>query len=277
MRDGSDERLAAPIGGERIGCDPGSDERVMECSKGNCWDHGSTEVVGGRAVAVRTESSFPLGAAPATTAPAGVAATSGERGGDVIGDAAGDAAGDAVAVAVRGRTTARARSIGRTRSLMSGMVDFGTAAATVVDVAAAVSEPSAVGEVAVPTPGTRAGTVGAEGVVGAVTAPVVERGAGVVVTAVGAVVAGAAVVAMAGSVVRVTGVGAVAVAVAVAAVAGVLPPSPAGEPSAPRRIDARCQVPLFTTARISGELTASLVAVDGSFNTTAVPVLGGMR
>ena len=163
---------------------------------------------------------------------------------------------------------------------MSGMVDFGTAAATVVGVAAAVSDPSAVGEVAVPVPGTRVGTVGAEGIVGAARAPVVERGAPVAAAVVaGATVTfGIAVVAMDGAVVTVDGaVVTVAVSVEAAAVVGVLPPSATGEPNAACRIDARCHVPLFTTARISGELTASLVAVDGSFSTTAVPVLGGMR
>ena len=69
---------------------------------------------------------------------------------------------------------------------------------------------------------------------------------------------------------------------AVEMVAVVAPPAAAvaasiAVPRAARRIDARCHVPLFTTARSSGELSPSLVAVVGSFRTTAVPVLGGMR
>ena len=82
------------------------------------------------------------------------------------------AAGAAVAtvIGVRGFTVARARTTGRTRSLMSGMVDLGTVVATVVGVATTAPEPPAVGEVDGTVAAERDGTVGAGGIVGAETA-----------------------------------------------------------------------------------------------------------
>ena len=139
------------------------EERSAQGLESDRESHGSTDVVGGRAATAGVAPDEAAVAALATTAPGGAS-------GDVAAGPAAACGRTAKVVGVRGLTIARARTTGRTRSLMSGIVDLGTVVATVVGVATTASEPPAVGEVAGTVAAERDGTVGAGGIVGAETA-----------------------------------------------------------------------------------------------------------